>query len=86
MKGGYVLVNATGVDLNVASGTVAGIFKKFDNALATGKLIIIEKVVNDDAALSPISAVAYYSSGDIVVVTSIGATLTITDEDAVVVS
>ena len=85
MKGGYVLVNAIGVDLNVASATIAGIYEKFDRAIGTGKLIIVQNVVNDDAALSPAAVVATVSSG-VIGFTIEGATVAITAEDAVTIS
>lgn len=85
MKGGYVLVNAAGVDLNVASATINGIYAKFINAVDTGKLIIVQNVVNDDDALSPTAVTVTVSSG--VVGFTIGsASIAITDEDAVTIS
>ena len=85
MKGGYVLVNAAGVDLNVASATIDGIYAKFDNAVNTGKLIIVQNIVNDDDSLTPAAVIATVSSG--VISFSIGtATVSITNEDAVTIS
>ena len=85
MKGGYVLVNATGVDLNTASATVNGIYAKFINAISTGKLIIVQNVVNDDLALSPVPLFAVVHSG--AVEFSIGGYLvSISNEDAVSVT
>lgn len=85
MKGGYVLVNAIGVDLNEASATVTGIYAKFINAIDSGKLIIVQNIVNDDAALSPAAIVATIASG-IVSFEVAGATVSITSEDAVTIS
>lgn len=85
MKGGYVLVNATGVDLNKASATVNGIYAKFINAIGTGKLIIVQNVVNDDLALSPVPLFAVVDSG--AVEFSIGGyAVSISNEDAVTVT
>lgn len=85
MKGGYVLVNATGVDLNKASATVNGIYAKFINAIGTGKLIIVQNIVNDDLALTPVPLFAVVDSG--AVKFSIGGYLvSISDEDAVSVT
>ena len=70
MKAGYVLVNAKGVDLNktgVTTQTVAGIFTKLTKAIATGKTIILEGIVNDSVALSPIVVSAGISSGAVVI-------------------
>ena len=85
MKGGYVLVNAIGVDLNVASATVDGIYSKFINAIDSGKLIIVQNIVNDDDALTPAAIVASVSSG-VVSFAIGGATVSITNEDAVTIS
>lgn len=85
MNGGYVLVNAIGVDLNKASATVAGIYNKFVNAIGTGKLIIVQNIVNDDVSLSPAAIVATVASG-VVSFTVEGATVAITAEDAVTIS
>lgn len=85
MNGGYVLVNAVGVDLNEASATVAGIYNKFVNAIGTGKLIIVQNIVNDDVSLSPAAIVATVESG-VVSFAIGGATVSITAEDAVTIS
>lgn len=85
MKGGYVLVNATGVDLNEASATVNGIYAKFINAIGTGKLIIVQNIVNDDLVLTPVPLFAVVDSG--AVEFSIGGySVSISDEDAVSVT
>ena len=85
MNGGYVLVNAVGVDLNEASATVDGIYNKFVNAIGTGKLIIVQNIVNDDVSLSPAAIVATVASG-VVSFAIGGATVSITAEDAVTIS
>ena len=85
MNGGYVLVNAVGVDLNEASATVAGIYNKFVNAIGTGKLIIVQNIVNDDVSLSPAAIVATFESG-VVSFAIGGATVSITAKDAVTIS
>lgn len=85
MKGGYVLVNAVGVDLSVASATVDGIYAKFAAAIDTGKLIIVQNIVDDDDALTPAAVVATVSSG-VISFGVVGATVSITDEDAVTIS
>ena len=85
MNGGYVLVNAVGVDLNEASATVAGIYNKFVNAIGTGKLIIVQNIVNDDVSLSPAAIVVTVESG-VVSFAIGGATVSITAKDAVTIS
>lgn len=86
MNGGYVLVNAIGVDLSSESSTtINGIYNKFVNAIGTGKLIIVQNIVNDDVSLSPAAIVATVSSG-VVSFAVEGATVSITAEDAVTIS
>lgn len=71
MKGGYILVNATGVDLTKTgetTQTVSGIFTKLQTAMKTGKLIILEGVImGSGKAMSPIVVSPYLSSGAIVI-------------------
>lgn len=71
MKGGYILVNATGVDLTKTgetTQTVSGIFTKLQTAMKTGKLIILEGVImGSGMAMSPIVVSPYLSSGAIVI-------------------
>lgn len=71
MKGGYILVNATGVDLTKTgetTQTVSGIFTKLQTAMKTGKLIILEGVImGSGKAMSPIVVSPYVSSGAIVI-------------------
>lgn len=86
MNGGYVLVNAIGVDLSSESSTtINGIYNKFVNAIGTGKLIIVQNIVNDDVSLSPAAIVATVSSGAVSFAVE-GATVSITAEDAVTIS
>lgn len=71
MKEGYVLVNASGVDLTKTgetTQTIAGIFAKLQKAMGTGKLIILEGVVmGTGKAMSPIVVSPYMSSGAITI-------------------
>lgn len=67
MKAGYVLVNASGVDLTKTgetTQTVTGIFGKMTAAMNTGKLIILEGVImGSGKAMLPIVVSPYMSSG-----------------------
>ena len=56
MKGGYVLVNCSGLDLKSESAqTISGLYAKVKAAMATGKLIIAENIVwGDDGIISPV--------------------------------
>lgn len=60
MKAGYVLVNASGLDLlSESTQTIAGIYDKCKAAMKTGKMIIVENVIwGDDGIISPIHVFA----------------------------
>ena len=60
MKAGYVLVNASGLDLLAESTqTIAGLYDKCKAAMATGKMIIAENIIwGDDGIISPIPVFA----------------------------
>ena len=57
MKGGYVLVDCTGLDLlSETTQTISGLYNKVKAAMATGKMIIAENMIwGDDGYISPIS-------------------------------
>ena len=71
MKGGYILVDATGVDLTKTgetTQTVSGIFNKLSAAMASGKLIILQGVImGSGKAMSPIVVSPYMSSGAVTI-------------------
>ena len=60
MKAGYVLVNASGLDLTSDSTqTIVGLYNKCVEAMATGKMIIAENIVwGDNGIISPIPVFA----------------------------
>ena len=60
MKGGYVLVDCTGLDLlSESTQTISGLYAKCKAAMATGKMIIAENIIwGDDGVISPISVFA----------------------------
>ena len=60
MKAGYVLINASGLDLLSESiQTIAGLYDKCVAAMATGKMIIAENIIwGDDGVISPIPVFA----------------------------
>lgn len=60
MKAGYVLINASGLDLlSESTQTIAGLYDKCVAAMATGKLIIAENIIwGDDGAISPVPVFA----------------------------
>ena len=60
MKAGYVLVNASGLDLlSESSQTIAGLYNKCKAAMETGKLIIAENIIwGTGKPISPIPVFA----------------------------
>lgn len=71
MKGGYTLINCTGLDLIKGSTpqTITGIYNKVKSAMATGKMMIVENCNWNGAAVTPISVFAI-DFGDYIIVTS----------------
>lgn len=57
MKGGYVLIDCTGLDLlEESTQTISGLYNKVKAAMSTGKMIIAENIIwGDDGIISPIS-------------------------------
>lgn len=72
MKGGYILVDAKGVDLTKTGTTtqkVSGIYAKLTAALATGKRIILyNMVMGTGKTIAPTTAVVYKGSSTTVIV------------------
>ena len=60
MKGGYVLINASGLDLlSESTQTIEGLYNKCVSAMKTGKMIIAENIIwGDDGVISPIPVFA----------------------------
>lgn len=71
--GGYVLVDATGIDestLTTEGTKIDGIFQKFHNALKTRKPVIVENVINGDNEYSPFEVTI--SGDDLAVTVALG--------------
>ena len=60
MRAGYVLVDASGLDLlSETTQTIAGLYDKCVAAMKTGKMIIAENIIwGDDGVISPIALFA----------------------------
>ena len=60
MKGGYVLVDCSGLDLLAESTqTISGLYNKVKAAMITGKMIIAENMIwGDDGYISPVHVFA----------------------------
>lgn len=64
MNGGYALIDCTGLDLNDL-GTVGGLYSKLDNAIKSGKFVLLANVVNDTTKFTPIPAFGGYDDNGI---------------------
>lgn len=84
---GYVMVDATGVDLNVETAkTISGLHAQLDGAVKSGKPVILVGVVNDDVNYTPINSVVYPSSTSYVATLVNGSYITVTNADSATVT
>lgn len=82
MKGGYALIDCTGVDLNVL-GEVSGIYAKAKAAIETGKPLILHGVVNDSQAFTDIVGFGGVESSTSVFISFFPVTLHISSSDVI---
>lgn len=81
MNGGYILIDAAGLDLNVATAqTITGLFARLKEAISTGKPVYLCNVVDDDSKLSPIPAVVV--DGTSIAITIVEGGIVVTSADA----
>lgn len=86
MNGGYVMVDATGIDLLAESSkTVAGIYNKFLKALQSGKPIIAYGISYSTAVSSPIAVNVKPGENSVTVLTGVYS-VAISNANAVVVT
>ena len=86
MNGGYVMVDATGVDLLAESSkTVAGIYNKFLKALQANKPIIAYGISYGTAVSSPIAVNVKPGTNSVTVLTGVYS-VAISNANAVVVT
>lgn len=54
-NGGYIMVDATGLDVSVTddSQTVTGLYDRLEEAITTGKPVMLCGAVNGDSPVSP---------------------------------
>lgn len=83
LKGGYVLVDCSGLDLTKAEATsLSGIWKKAKDALASDKPIVAANCIYGTGVnVSPVTCFGFYLASDEICI--VGATLHIhiTDDD-----
>lgn len=82
MKGGYALVDFSGVDLGDL-GTVSGIYERTKAAINSGKPLVLSGIVNGTQDFSSIVAFGGVESASSVFVSFFPVTLHISNEDAV---
>lgn len=66
VKGGYVLIDCTGLDL-AELGTVTGLYNQLDAAIKAGKFILLANVENDGTNFTPIPSFGGYDDDGIFV-------------------
>ena len=67
MKNGYVLVDGTGINLNLfTEQTISGFYAKAKKAFETGKPVLVCNCNMSGAPCTPVSVVAWMGGTDIV--------------------
>ena len=82
MKGGYATIDCNGIDLNNL-GTVTGIYEKAKAAIATGKPLVLNGIVNNTQKFTDIVAFGGLESSTSVFLSFYPVTLHISNKDVV---
>lgn len=82
MKGGYAIVDCSGVDLSNL-GTVTGLYARVKAAIATGKPIVLANIVNSTQAFTPMVAYGGVENATSVFLSFFPVTLHIANTDVV---
>ena len=82
VKGGYVSIDCTGLDLGDL-GEVEGLHEKVKSAVALNKPIILYNIVNGDQAFTPIQAFGGVESSTSVFLSFFPVTIHISNSDIV---
>ena len=82
MNGGYAMVDCSGVDLSTL-GEVTGIYKRVKAAIETNKPLVLENLVNDAQAFTPIVAFGGVESSTSIFVSFFPVTLHISNLDVI---
>lgn len=81
-KGGYVMVDATGLDISDESEqTVDGLYDQLSAAIESGKPILVCNVMNGETPVSPAYITATMGAGATITISSF--TAVVTDDDSV---
>lgn len=79
--GGYVIVDATGLDVSDTEvQTIPGLYKELEAAIATNKPIMLIGMVNGDADVSPTYVSATMGAGATITLSGFAAVVTDDDE------
>ena len=85
-KGGYVLVDCGGLELNDSSTqSITGLYKRAKAALATGKPCYACNCTMNDGACSPVSVAAWQEDEHTIIATGHVLRIVIEDDDDVTV-
>lgn len=82
VKGGYVSIDCTGLDLGDL-GEVEGLYEKVKSAVALNKPIVLYNIVNSTQAFTPIQAFGGVESSTSVFLSFFPVTIHISNEDVV---
>lgn len=87
MKGGYILVDCGGLELNDSSTqSITGLYKRAKAALASGKPAYACNCVMNDGACSPVSVAAWQEDENTIIATGHVFRVTIESDDDVTVT
>ena len=82
LKGGYVIIDCTGLDLGNL-GKVDGLYKKVKDAIAVNKPIVLRNVVNSAQHFTPIVAFGSVESSTSIFLSFFPTTIHIANTDIV---
>lgn len=88
MKGGYINVNAAGVNLSAADAeTVTGLHEQLYTAMDLNKPIVLYNVLGgaDSALISPLACACTLGDDDLITVVVAGGSFTVSKADLVTV-
>lgn len=87
MKGGYVMIDCTGLDLTKGSTeqTITGLYSKVKNAMKANKPIYCNAVWGNYGKISPIACFANMSSTSNIIITSSTLQIVVTENDVVTI-
>lgn len=87
MKGGYILVDCGGLELNDSSTqSITGLYARAKEAMATGKAALACNCVMNDIPCTPISVVAWQEDETTIIATGHVLRITIESDDDVTVT